>query len=394
MAKNQITMVNGFITVRVTGPNIESFMQNCVKEGCYLFNVKYFDEQYVHMSLRLQDWPTFRKLRKSHKCKIKILTTKGFPFAFNRMKKKTAVWIAFFCSLLAVFLLANTLWSIKIDGLDKELEARVESRLISYGIQPGSMTFSMKQPREVQRLLLEDIPDLLWVGVKKQGTSYQLYGVMQTNYDEEEEAQPSDIVATKKGLVTKMFISKGRPLVEVNDVVKKGELLATGELKEDSGEYIESVGEVIAETWYRVEIDAETQSNQVLTDGNSSSSYSLLLHKFKIPVWGFWRKNEKEERVESYDQSFHLFGWETPISMQKNTFFSKDILGDSLSKKDSIKVATETAQNSLLLQLEEGAKIIEGKILHQREENGKVKLILLFKIQENIAETKYVSQGD
>ncbi len=295
---------------------------------------------------------------------------------------------------MAAFLLANTLWSIKITGLDPELEAEVESKLKTYGIKPGSTTFSMKQPREVQRLLLEDIPDLLWVGVKKQGTSYHLYGVKQTTFDEEEEPRPSNIVAAKKGLVTRMFISKGRPMVEVNNVVKKGELLATGELKEDSEEFIEAEGEVYAETWYRVEVEGTRERLQNVTDGESDHSYSFVVNNFNIPVWGFWRKYEDQVRKESYDHSLELFGWKFPILLRETTTYKNEEQFQSLTEEQTTKESVDTARQSLLLQLEEDAEITEEKILHESEDHGKVKLILLVKVEENIAETKYVSQGD
>ncbi|MCP3030354.1 sporulation protein YqfD [Halobacillus sp. A1] len=393
MSKN-LPVFQGRITIKVKGGSIESFMQACVSEGCVLSQIKHLDDSTVLMTIRVQDWPTFKKYRKRHRCRIQFVSTEGLPFFYNAQKKKKALWLAIVCSCLAVFLLANTLWSIKVEGLEPELEAAVKSQLDSYGIKPGSLSISMKQPREVQRLLLEDIPDLLWVGVKKQGTSYQLYGVKQTNYDEPEAPRPSNIVASKKGMITKMFISKGRPLVEVNDVVKKGKMLATGELKEDSGKYVEAVGEVLAETWYRVEIDQPEQIEQTLTDGNSSTVYSIAIGKVSIPVWGFWRKNDEEDREERYEQTFELFGWELPVRIGHNTTYENEFSAQQPSKEQSVKEALKNGRNSLLVNLNEDAEILDEKILHQGVDRGKVKLILLFKVEENIAETKYVSQGD
>ncbi|MFG6148479.1 sporulation protein YqfD [Halobacillus sp. B23F22_1] len=394
MKKGQLTVLQGKLIITAEGQVLEAFMHACVNQGCTLSNIKYLSDNKVQMTILWQDWPKIRKLRKHYRCKIKINSKKGAPFFYKRLISRKAFVSALIIGFMAAFLLANTLWSIKVTGLDPELEAEVESKLKTYGIQPGSTTFSMKQPREVQRLLLEDIPELLWVGVKKQGTSYQLYGVKQTNYDEAEEPRPSNIVASKKGIITKMFISKGRPLVEVNDVVKKGTLLATGELKEDSGKYIESEGEVIAETWYRVEIESPQKQKQGLTDGGSSQSYSLVINEVSIPIWGFWRKNENNVRKESYDHRFKILGWEVPVQLNQTTTFTNENKLHTLSEDDSIKETLRTAKHSLLMQLEENAEITEEKILHESEDRGKVKLILLVKVEENIAETKYVSQGD
>ncbi|WP_173916104.1 sporulation protein YqfD [Halobacillus sp. Marseille-Q1614] len=394
MAKNQLQFLHGLITIEVSGEYIEPFIRTCVQKGSQISNVKYLNENEVQMTIRLEDWTTFRRLRKRFRCRIKVKSTSGLPFFLQRMKRHTALWAAVLCSFLVVILMANTLWSIKIDGVTPEVEAEVQTQLKSYGIKPGKFTFSMKKPREVQRLLLEDVSDLLWIGVKKQGTSYQLYGVMETNYDETEQPKPSNIVASKKGMITSMFISKGRPLAEVNDVVKKGTLLATGELKEESGEFIQSEGKVMAETWYRAEVEIPEKQNIYLTDGDSVNSYSLKIGKVTIPVWGFWRKESGEERQESFDRNFHILSWRLPFQLQETTIYTNEHMTQNLSKNQAVTKAQKSAEKSLLNQLGEEAEITEGKILHQRKDRGKVKLILLFKVNENIAETKYVSQGD
>ncbi|WP_082233797.1 sporulation protein YqfD [Halobacillus massiliensis] len=394
MTKNQLQFLHGLITIEVSGEYIEPFIRTCVQKGSHISNVKYISEHKVQMTIRLEDWTTFRRLRKRFRCRIKIKSAGGLPFFIQRMKKQTALWVAILCSFLAVILMANMLWSIKIDGLTPEVETEVQTQLKSYGIKPGKLTFSMKKPREVQRLLLEDVSDLLWIGVKKQGTSYQLYGVMETNYDEAEDPKPSNIVASKKGMITKMFISKGRPVVEVNDIVKKGSLLATGELKEESGEFVESVGTVMAETWYRAEIELPKKQEVYLTDGNSTASFALKLGKVKIPVWGFWHKEAEDQREELFTRNLHILNWELPFQIQETITYNREYKNHNLSKKQVLEKARESAGKSLLNQLGEEAEIIEGKILHERNDRGKVKLILLFKVNENIAETKYVSQGD
>ncbi|MCP3025639.1 sporulation protein YqfD [Halobacillus sp. A5] len=394
MRRGQLTVLQGTLVLTVEGQLLEAFIHACVKQGCTFSDITYLNGRKVKVTVLLQDWPVLRRLRKNYRCKIKILTKKGAPFFLNRLRSRKALVTAVLIGFIAAFLLANTLWSIKITGLDPELEAEVESKLSSYGIQPGSSTFSMKQPREIQRLLLEDIPELLWVGVKKQGTSYQLYGVKQTNFDEADKPKPSNIVAAKKGLITKMFISKGRPTAEVNEVVKKGKLLATGELKEDSGEFIEAEGEVLAETWYRVEVDSELEREQNITDGDADHSFSIAINDFSIPVWGFWRKYEEQVRMESYNHSLELFGWKVPVQLRESLIYNNEEQQQSLSSDQSVNNSVETAKQSLLLQLDEEAEITDEKILHESKDHGKVKLILLVKVEENIAETKYVSQGD
>ncbi|WP_079530313.1 sporulation protein YqfD [Halobacillus hunanensis] len=403
MARNQLDFLYGLVTVRVKGVLIEAFLQACTREGAYITNVKQVSDKEVHMTIRLKDWVIYRRLRKKYRCKIHIIARHGIPFLIHRLLAKKAVLAAFLCGIGALFLLANTLWSVQIKGLPPELEATVESQLESYGVTEGKLTIGMKDPNEVQRLLLEDVPDLLWIGVKKKGTSYQLYGVMKTRQDPDETTRPADLVASKKGIIKKMFITKGRPLVSVNQFVKKGTVLATGKLKEgtseaakdeseeDSGKYIEAEGEVIAETWYRAEIQVPEDQQLQLTDGEKSSAYSVGIGSINIPIWGWWNTDEENVRVETSQKKWDLFGWELPIRLEVKDMYAQE---DVQPENDRVKQGIVAAKRDLKQKLDEEAKVIGEKVLHEREENGKVKLILLFKVHENIAVTKYVTQGD
>ncbi|UOQ93776.1 sporulation protein YqfD [Halobacillus shinanisalinarum] len=394
MARHQLDYFYGLVTVHVKGALIEAFLQACTREGTYITNVKHISPNEVEMTIRLKDWTIYRKLRKKYRCKIKIVNRKGIPFLYQRMITKKAVLAAFICGIFALLLLANTLWSVEIEGLPPELEATVESQLEEYGVNEGKLTIGMKDPNEVQRLLLEDIPDLLWIGVKKKGTSYQLYGVMKTRQDPDETTRPADLVAAKKGMITKMFITKGRPLVSVNEVVEKGTKLATGELEEDSDEYIEAEGEVIAETWYKAEVQVPSKQQLQLTDGEKSSSYALSIGSLRIPLWGWWNDDTKGARIEKDEKQWEVFGWELPFKFQVKNMYPEDSNMNERTSEQIIEQGTLTAKRTLIQQLSEEAEIIEEKVLHEREEHGKVKLILLFKVHENIAVTKYITQGD
>ncbi|CDQ18039.1 similar to stage IV sporulation protein [Halobacillus karajensis] len=392
--KNQHDFFQGIMTVQVEGTLIEPFLQACIKRGCYITNMRRVDPSIVILTIRLKDWKTFRQLRKKYRCKLSIKSGKGVPFLLQQLVSRLSLLFAFIVAVVVIFILANTLWSIKVDGLSPELEADVESKLNTYGVSPGKLTIGMKDPIEIQQQLLEDIPDLLWIGVKKQGTSYHLYGVEKTRYDTDKNNRPSDLVATKKGMIIETFIKKGRPMVSVYDVVRKGQVLATGQLVEEEDTFVHSEGEVIAETWYRVAQTLPLKQVLMLTDGTVESEYHLKLGKFSIPVWGFWRGEDGDFREEIHGSDWNLFGFKIPIHIQTIDYYSIDRKAYESSKKEIEKLGLSSARSNLQQELDPDAEIKEEKVLHLSEENGKVKLILMYKVYENIAETKYISQGD
>lgn len=385
---------HGVIKLSIKGRLIEPFLEACTKRGCQISDIKRTSEEEVTMVIRLQDWHIYRSLRKKYRCKLKVIEGKGVPFLAKSLMRRTFLMIAFISAVLFVFLLANTLWSIKIEGLNPELEVEVEEQLNKYGVSPGRLSIGMSDPNEIQQRLLDDIPDLLWVGVKKQGTSYQLYGVEKTTQDKKESDRPTNLVATKKGMVIRSFIKQGRPVVSVYDVVKKGQLLATGRLVEDGDKYVRAEGEVIAETWYMVEQSIPDKHMLHLNTGVNFKSYYLKIGNRSIPLWGWWKGKEGKYRKESNIHDWNLFGWEFPLKIQNVTSYKIDDIKYDFSKDQLRKVGIKSARNNIKQHLKSEAIIKDEKVLHLGLENGKVKLILLFKVHENIAKTKYISQGD
>ncbi|WP_226583131.1 sporulation protein YqfD [Halobacillus litoralis] len=392
--RNQHDFLQGIMTVEAEGTLIEPFLQACTRHGCHISNLKRVDNNKVVFTIRLKDWAILRRLRKKYRCRLSIKDGKGIPFIFQHLLKRVSLLVAFLAAVAVIFLLANTLWSIKVEGLTPELEADVESKLNSYGVSPGKLTIGMKDPNEIQQNLLDDIPDLLWIGVKKQGTSYHLYGVEKTRYDTDVNDRPSNLVAAKKGMVVETFIKKGRPVVSVHDVVKKGQVLATGQLVEEGESFVHSEGEVIAETWYRVEQTLPMKQVLILTDGTMEKEYQIQVGKVHFPVWGWWRAEEEGVREEQHDSKWSVFGVQSPVYMKTVNYYSIDPKAYESSKKEIKELGLTSARNSLIQELDQEAEIKEEKVLHLDEENGKVKLILLYKVYENIAETKYFSQGD
>jgi len=392
--KMQHDFFQGSMRIKVEGKMIEPFLQACVRRGCVISNIKRVEAHEAVMTIRLSEWKTFRQLRKKYRCKISILEGKGLPFYYRKITERTALMAAFLISIIVVFLLANTLWSIKVEGLTPELEAKVEKQLQSYGVSPGKLTIGMDDPNDIQRKLLDDIPDLLWVGVNKKGTSYQLYGVEKTRHDTDKNLRPADLVAEKKGMIVKTFIKKGRPLVAVNDVVKKGQKLAAGQLVEDKDILVHTEGEVIAETWYKVDQNLPMTQVLQLTDGVEIKEYQLKIGSLTLPLWGWWKNEDSKYRSENEETNWEWFGWKLPIDVKAIHHYKIDQKKYDQSKDKIQKMGIITARESLNQYLGKEAEIMKEKVLHLREENGKVKLILLFKVHENIAVTKYISQGD
>ncbi|WP_404453497.1 sporulation protein YqfD [Oceanobacillus kapialis] len=407
MKQLQDSYLTGYVTLSVKGEKPELFFQHCTSAGITVWNVKKKSADRCEGNIKLRDVKYIRKLNKQTNYKLKFIDRKGYPFMLRRFVRRKELLLGVVLSMFLILFLSNIIWEVKITGVPKDIEEKISKQLEKDGIHPGAWIFSLKSPNEIQQQLVKDVPELLWVGVEQKGTTFTLEGVEKIIVEEEEPVGPRDLVATKKGVIKKMYVSNGVAQVQVNDYVEPGDTLVSGvindstteEEKEDKGEeenreLVAADGEIIATTWYEVNVTAPLQTSSENLTGDKEKKFSLKTGDFQLPIWGFGTPDYEAIHRETNETPIQFLKWELPIHFVETILSEKTYTNVERSKEDSIKAGIEQAKQELALQLGPEAVIVSEKVLHETIENGKVKLNLYINVEENIAKAQPLSQGD
>src|SRR5699024_8343542 len=227
-------------------------------------------------------------------------------------------------SMLLIVFLSNIIWEVKITGVPKDIEEKISKKLDSYGIHQGTWTFSLDSESSIQQKLVEDIPELLWVGVHKKGTTFFLEGVEKVTVKEEEVKGPRNLVATKKGVIQDIYVSQGLPKVEVNDYVKPGDVLVSGEItgesetddkkekekKKKEAELVAAEGDITAKTWYEVTVTVPLEANYERLTGEKDKKHYIKIGGLQLPIWGFTTPDYEAIHTETKENPIYFFKWE------------------------------------------------------------------------------------
>lgn len=411
MKQVQGSFIKGYVTIEVEGNLPEMFFQECANNGITVWNIRRIGEKHCRGNVQLKDLDRIKQLRREKGYKISFKQLKGSPFLFRRVLGRKEFVFSFLLSILLILFMSNILWKVEITGVPKEIEEKISKQLNAYGIHPGAWIFSIEPPGKIQQRLTEDIPELLWVGVRQKGTTYQLEGVEKIVVNEEEVMGPRNLVASKKGVIKHMYVSKGLPKVAINDYVEPGDILVSGTLnkadesgasEEDKEEKqnkkdlvrVAAEGEVIASTWYEVEVTVDLHKNYELVTGNQEKKYYLGIKDFQLPIWGFGSPEYEEIHRDSNVTPIKFLSWELPFKIIETTLSEKRYHEIERTREEAVEVGIRQAKEELLLQLGSEAKITAEKVLHEKEENGKVKLYLYITVEENIAKAQPLTQGD
>src|SRR5699024_8189396 len=402
----QGSFLSGYVRISIEGHLPEMFFQSCINQSIPVWNIKKEAKDKCSGNIKLEHVQLIKRIKRQHGYKVKFTQKKGIPFFFNRFLGKKELIFGLIVGIMLIIFLSNIIWKVEITGVPKDLEEKISTQLTSYGIHPGVWTFTLDSPGDIQRQLEEDVPELLWVGVHKKGTTFVLEGVEKLIVEKEKVEGPRDLVATKKGVIKKIYVSKGQPKVQVNDYVEPGDLLVSGNLtdKDDAEEdsekgeqkpiYVTSEGEVIANTWYELSVTVPLKTNHERLTGKQENKYYLQMNDINIPIWGYRSPEYELSTIENEHHAIRFLKWQLPVNIVKSTISEKEQLDMKRSKEEAIKTGIEQAIKELKLQLGSDVEITSEKLLHQTIENSKVKRKLYITVEEDIVKEQPIKDDD
>lgn len=395
MKNHWMHFFSGSVKVVITGKGTERFINECVRQGIVVWDVKKPGTHALSFSMYLKDIKKIRRVVRKKDCKLRFIGKKGLPFLIQKALYNSGFLIGAISFLIIVTLLSNMVWGIKVEGAKPETEHLIIQELKKLGVEKGKLQFFIEDNESLQRHLEDAINDITWIGVELNGTTYHFEVVEKNQPEPPERFSPRNLVANKKAIIKKLIVEEGKPMVMENDFVKKGDLLVSGKIGKEGEEiYVPARGKIFGETWYKYTVEKEiTTKLEVLTGENIQKHY-ISIGNLRIPIWGFAKVEYKEYKTETDERHIKFFNWELPIAYEKDTIMESENITLKYPTEKAIEEAKKIGRNSLEQDLDSDAEIIEEKVLLQSINNGKVKLEIKYNVIENIVTTIPLVQGD
>ncbi|QNG61173.1 sporulation protein YqfD [Metabacillus idriensis] len=393
--KNQwINFFYGIVKVTIRGKGMERFINDCIRNDIPVWNVRR-EEESLSFFIRLKDVHAIRSVARKNECKCYLKRKAGLPFLIQRSLKNSGFIIGFGLFFIVILLLSNMVWGIDIKGAKPSTEHLIKKELDAMGVKVGKLQFFIDDPDTIQRKLTNNIQELTWVGVELIGTNYHLEVVEKNEPEKITLSGPQHIVAKKKAIITKMYVEQGQPAVTIHEHVREGQILVSGFIgNEKNQQKVAAKAEIFGETWYRAEVIKPIETTFNVFSGKDKRKYYLKLGSFHVPVWGFNQEIFPSFEMEDDVRTVKFLKWSLPLGYVKEIYREKEVVKRSYSINEAKEAALNDGKKELQQKLGDEAEIKGQKVLHQSSENGKVKLIVLYQVIENIVKTTPIVQGD
>jgi len=394
--KNQWTSyLFGVVKVNIDGRGTERFLNDCMRSNIIVWNVKRSKDNGLSFFIRLQDVHALRSVVRKNDCKCRFERRVGFPFLVRRSWKNSGFVLGLMAFLIVIFVLSNMIWGIKVEGASPETEHLIKKELSRIGVKTGKFQFFVENPDDIQKSLTDNIEQITWVGVELMGTTYHLKVVEKNQPEEEDLVSPRHIVAEKEAVITKMFVEQGQPLTTLNEHVTKGQVLVSGLIgKEDEPKKVAAKAEIFGETWYKSTITIPLNTTFHVLTGDAKIKHYLQLGSLRIPIWGFGTNEYKSFEVEDDVYDLKFLNFTLPIAYVNETYRENEEVTRKYTIEQAKEAALDRGRKDIENKLDEEEKVIGEKVLHQTNENGKVRLTVLYQAIENIVKTTPIVQGE
>lgn len=246
--------MNKYIIIKVT-QDIKRFINKCNSYNIELYNIKYIDKDNIIVKIKKDDFDNIKIY--NYYSNIEIYNKVGIDYYIHKINKLKYFILCFVIMIICMFLVSNIILKINVIHSNKKVRELVYSELYDNGIKIFSIKKDFNKLENIKNKILENNRDKLeWISITNIGMTYVVRVEERIIDNIKNEHDYCNVVATKEGIVTNIFSDKGDILVNVNDIVRKDDILITGNLivNEETKNYTCASGRVMAKVWYTTNI--------------------------------------------------------------------------------------------------------------------------------------------
>ena len=329
----------------------------------------------------------YKKLKREIKS-IKIKSYLGINKFLSWIKTHYVLLISFIISYIVLIILSNVIFEIEIVSSNKEIKRIIELYLKENDIEKYKFMKSTKELNKIKEEILNENKETLeWIEIERLGTKYIINITERVINNPVENNTPSNIVAKKDATITYLVAKKGTRVKEINEIVKKGEVIISGDIIKDE-EIVNSVnaeGEVYGEVWYTVNITVPYTHVEYEKTGKTINHIYMNIFGKKITLMGKYETSESMNTTTVLLDKPYLF-----FKIMKEQKELYKYVTHNLTEEEAYEEAIKRGDKGINASLGPDEYIIDKKVLKKNAYSSKIEVEIFYKVYENIGEKKEI----
>ncbi len=381
-----INYLLGFINITVEGFFVERFINNCINNKIFLWGIKRKNSTLLTVNVNINNFKKIRGIARKTKCKVKINSKKGLPIILHRYRKRKLFIILLIPISLLVLISSTYIWNIEVIGAVNIDTQELIAQLNEQGIGIGKSKLNINTENVIDNIRLIR-SDIAWLSIDMKGTNV-IVNVVEAKEKPNiiDKDEYCNIVASQRGIITKITADTGTVLAKVGDIVEKGDILIGGymEGKYTDTRYVHAKGEIKAKVWYTKNITSKYTREISEETGVIQNKYSINFNNFKINLYKTLPNFENYDTINETNKIKLFSNFYLPIEITKTTYIEKNnkqiTYGFEELKALLIKELEEQFSNEGIEELNVVNKVVNVF----KKDNNELELEMTYEVETNI----------
>ena len=370
MLKKAVKLLRGSVCVRAKSAYPERMLNLCSARGIEFWDVRWIDDTALSFCVARGDLRALRRAAEGCGAEVSIERTAGTPFFFARLRRRHALFAGGI--LCAALLLVNSLfiWDFEVTGNETVPTETILHALREHGVHRGTFIYSFRS-QDICNRVLPELKDLCWVAVNVRGCKAYVQVRERVRAPERvNESEPTNVIAAKPGLITKVRALDGEKRVLPGTSVQQGQLLIAGVVDTGGTEkpsvttrFLAGKGEVWARTWYDLTVRVPLMYEKKVYTGKEKRSHTLIWgeNRLKIGAKGSSICNVDCDKIKNQTQ-WTLFGlFALPVTWETETLLPYELEIAARSRADAEAQGKDMLETYLAVLLGEAGSVTQRR---------------------------------
>ena len=375
--------MNSYLILKVSGKNIPKFILRCKNNNINILKIEQISYKEALIKINYKDYDKLLKIKSIYD--ITLINNTGFLKFKELLNKHKYFLIMFTFGILFLIYLCNIIFEVDVISTNNELNNLIKKDLENYNIKKYKLKKSYKEKERIKSELLEKYNDTIeWIEITDVGTKYEVQVVERKKKVTEEKDEYTNIVASKSGVLRKIYAEEGVKVVDNNTYVNKGDIIISGAITKDEEikKIVNAKGKVYAEVWYNVNIEFPLEyTEKRYTNEKKKSIYMRLGNKYISK-----RRFKNFERRKILSLKNRLVPFELGIEEEQKV----NIINDKYTVEEAKKKAILSAKEKILQSLDKDEYITSQKTLKFYAKDSKIVLDIFFSCYEQIGKEEKI----
>ena len=346
----------------ITAADMAQLLTMLNKDGIDLSNVIQIDEITVQVRFREKELDRLIEIADRYGAQIKVTQKLGIVNLLKRILTRPMLLLAVITPILLTAFLSERIFFIRVEGNQLVPTNLILEKAELAGLGFGTVRGEIRSEK-IKNALLEELPNLQWVGVNTSGTVATVSVREKSSVEESKEKYGvSSIIAARDGILLSCNVMKGRRLCQVGQAVEKGQLLVSG-FSEQGGitQGCNAEAEITALTDRSIVLLTPLDRLERVNQLDSHKCYGIRIGKKQIKLCNHSGIYDSS-CVKMYTEEYWTLpgGFRLPVALVCESVQKFEAAQKQLTEQDNFSWVTETAIKYIASQM------VAGKILSER----------------------------